>query len=407
MATPTLNDFLTALNNFTGDATTGGTTEQRRKIWAINLAKDYLLSLVGLPASEVTTPISYLDDQNKYVLPVGISEPISLRYDEAQGQADVNKANNARRKWEFMRSDELYLYQDLQASDIVYFGIDYANNSNQVVIITDNIVPSFQISAADDTTEWATLGDASALAVDNSVYKEGLGSLSFTITYSSGKAIVQFSLGTPTDYTNYLSTGVFSFDLFVQILTGLNAVAVQIGSDAPGGTLSNYWKMSTTTQADGSAFAASVWNSLSTNWANATMTGSPNITQIQYVQIEIDIANTFPTTTLWRIDDLELHNPDAMLFKYYTDQIVQDASSGLMKKDFVANGDKASFASIDQSIVNVVAAIAAGVYRPTSLNQDGSVANAIAKQGIANLQYRFPKKTLDLMERLRTVTRSS
>lgn len=403
MAAKTYNDILNSLNNFVGDASVGGTTEATRKMMLINTAKDYLISMIGLPASEVAQEISFIDNQNIYAVDDGMLEPISLRYNEAQGQGSNNKRQNANRDFEYLRTDELYALQQRQANDIVYWGMDYGQNDNDIVIITNNIIPSQQINSFDQLTSLYALGDASNLALDTNVYKEGNASTSFSINYATGKAYIQYQLDGPTDFTPYLNTGVFNFDLYIQGSTGLNGVSLQMGSDAvssvsPSPTFSNYWKMTTT---NGSL----AWNTISLDWADAVMTGSPDVTKINYFQIEFDIDNTFVNSTLWRLDDLKLYAPDSVLFTYYTGNVVQDGTTAAMKSDFENSNDIASFASIDPSIIRTVAALAAQMYKPTSLSQDSSFIKEIADQGVANLTYRFPKKVLPYMGRFRTIRR--
>ncbi len=393
----TLNTILGEVSSLLGDATVGSSTETTRKTLAVNMAKDFVLSQIGLPSSEITYSFLYTENVVVYPLPFGYVDKIMLRYDETKGTGDNNERSNWSRKFEYVNPQEFYPVQYRQAYDIIYWSVDYVNGTPSLLVNTRNIISKLTIDQADSTNFWTLLGDGSNLRVDNVVYTSGLGSLEFDINaVTNGYVTLQKNLTQqPSDWTVYENNGVFTFDEYFQSVTGFTGISVNFGTD-----LSNYWSISTTVDKNGNA-PADGWTSFALSWANATMVGSPDVKNIKYFWITMTYGGTLVPTTDWRIDNMCLYNPDAMVFTFYTDQVINSKGTGTMTNVFSDPNDVATFLSMDQSVKNGIEYFAAMMYRPQAEGMDNSWLQQMATTTLATLKVRYPKKLVNYLFRLR------
>lgn len=149
------------------------------------------------------------------------------------------------------------------------------------------------IDACDAVTGWAVAGDGANLATGTA--KRGTFSVQFDVDVSV--AGTDFTTLTKTvgsvDITNL--KGYLTFWLFVPtgFNTNLTSVKIQYGSDS-----SNYyeWTLGGLTEND--------WNYILIEYADATTTGTPVDTAMDYFQLRIDYANTYTDKVGIRLDSI-------------------------------------------------------------------------------------------------------
>src|ERR1039458_10165794 len=119
-----LNQLLVETSSLLGDATVGSATETIRKTFAINMAKNMILSSCGLPASEIKYQFPFTENVAAYSIPFGYVDKIMLRYDETKGINNNNQMANRHRHIEYVNPQEFYTLQYAQANDMVYWSVD-------------------------------------------------------------------------------------------------------------------------------------------------------------------------------------------------------------------------------------------------------------------------------------------
>lgn len=152
-------------------------------------------------------------------------------------------------------------------------------------------------------------------------YVEGIGAVGFT-TVS----------GTMTGGTLTLPSGMTAIDLaaiedhslymwvYIPFATGLTSIALKWGSSS-----SAYWSRTVNKQHDNCAFHVG-WNLLRFPWADATETGSPDVTAVDYLQVTIIKGSTNTAETGWMIDGITAHKDSLHDVIYYSEYGWQDAN---------------------------------------------------------------------------------
>jgi len=387
----TLTNILNLLNYYLGRFVADTPEEKTQKIRALNIAKDILISQLGLPSSERTTTINFVEEKEVYRLPNDFTEPIALYYDETQSSIYVNA--NRTTKFEFVFPEEV---KNLTlAREIVYWGIDNADGSKKVLIKAFNTRQPMLIDECDTTDNWTALNDATNLTIDSVRFKTGAGSIKFKIDKTlSGvaRASLKFTPPIALDLSSWVNNANFFINLYIVNPTGLSSVTLKWGSSA-----SDYYYKTETTNADGLTPQANSWNEFIFSWENATVVGSPNISQINFFQIDIDYnETTFVSPQYWNLDTLKLFSQDRFILRYYSNLMVRDATTGNLKKDFENDNDVGVFAELDPQLGNDLARFAAIKYRvfvETQVGQDTAFLTNINTEILENLRLRYPKRT--------------
>jgi len=387
----TLAEILNLFNYYLGRFIPDTPDEKTQKIRALNIAKDILISQLGLPSSERTTRINFVEEKELYVLPSDFVEPIALYYDETQ--SSIYSRTNRTTKFEFIFPEEIHSLT--LAQEIVYWGIDNSDGSKKLLIKAFNTRRPFIIDDCDTTENWTALNDATYLVVDRVRFKTGAGSLKFKIDKTlSGvaRASLKFTLPMPLDSGSWVNNGNFFINLYIVNPTGLSSVTLKWGSSA-----TDYYLKTETTNADGLFPQANSWNEFIFSWENAIAVGSPNPSQISFFQIDIDYDESqFVSPQYWNLDTLVLFSQDKFVLRYYSNLMVRNASTGNLKKDFENDDDVAVFAEMDPSLGDLVARLAAVMYRPiveTQTGNDTAFLSSINTEILEAYRLRYPKRT--------------
>lgn len=133
------------------------------------------------------------------------------------------------------------------------------------------------------TTGWTASGVATGLTTDSTVYYQSPASLRFNLT-GTGAGILTKTLANPIDLTTYEGVGVVFLAIYAPSVSALTNIQVKIGSDS-----SNY-SLVTATAAFLGAFQANEFALVAFDLANATNTGTPDFSAIQYVQVTENVT---------------------------------------------------------------------------------------------------------------------
>lgn len=214
--------------------------------------------------------------------------------------------------------------------------IKWARETAYLVIKNDSLTAKQQVNDFESLTDNGTLaisGDGSALAVDQTVYTQGLNSVSFTVTASGGSTTITITGMNQMDLTDVLSKGRFFVDLQCPSAntTALTSVVLRIGNDA-----SNYYSMTATTRHRGDTILGG-WGLLSFDATGKTTTGTVTDTEIDYAVLIITHGTSGVNGT-YRMDNLFGALGSYYQLPYYSLNNVKN-DAGTYQEKVTATGD--------------------------------------------------------------------
>lgn len=175
---------------------------------------------------------------------------------------------------------------------------EYQNGTPIIRISSKLPTQQIIIDPMNSTTGWVTGGTASGLAQDTTVFYASPASLRFTLT-GSGAGTLTKTLTNALDLSAYEGIGVTFLAMRMPQGTDpadLTSVAVKLGSDS-----GNYAEVTATEGFLGS-WTAGDWLLVAFNFANAVTTGTPDWSNIIYVQVVFNHTATminFNVGGLW------------------------------------------------------------------------------------------------------------
>lgn len=163
---------------------------------------------------------------------------------------------------------------------------------------------------------WGPFGDVTAGDVykDESNFVEGSGSIRFNINAAAGTTagIVNTTLNSSDMSTYFSQNGNAYVWAYITSTTNLTNFKLRLGSSA-----SNYNTMTTTTQADGTAFVVG-WNLIAFDLSATSLTGTPVNTAITYSAIYMTKTSAKVSETAYRFDFLVLRRGQVNNLYYYS-----------------------------------------------------------------------------------------
>lgn len=231
-------------------------------------------------------------------------------------------------------SDDRNLRNPLGPSDFEKIAIEFDNGNPYLMVRMiegKSTVDINKCNTYDGDGTWVIGGDTSEVRTNNQNFRSGSGSVEFL---SAGAAtdvtVTNSTILTPLDLTDYLNKGIATLELEILSTTMPDDVELRWGSDS-----SNYYSVTVTARHNGLAFKEG-WNSLGFNWKDVTVTGTPVITAIDYV--EVTVNNTAALAATYRLDNIVMSLGRDCTLKYYSDYLVV-ADDGTRKAEFTVTDD--------------------------------------------------------------------
>lgn len=197
-----------------------------------------------------------------------------------------------------------------------------------------------QIEAVSTNGIWATGGTASGLAVNNTNFVQGAGSLQFNVT--SGAAYLENSTMSDVD----LSTVVNQSSLFVWVYvpTGASLASVNLRW---GSSSSNYYSETVTQNQQATAFANG-WNLCQFIWSTASTTGTPDTTDINYARVTLNITGTM---TGCLVNGLSSILGSILEYEFYSKYLFRDSTTGIFQETVT---DDSNLINLDTETFNLL-----------------------------------------------------
>lgn len=203
-----------------------------------------------------------------------------------------------------------------------------------------NGVPIIRINAPfpnqDDTLDpctsvgnWVASGTASGLAQDTAVYYQSPASLRYSLT--TGAGILTETLSSSINLSSYQGVGVAFLAIYMPSnASNLTSITLKIGSSS-----TNYNSVTVTAPFIGS-FTSNLWQLVAFDFANASTTGTPNWSAINYLQITDNVTGTI---TNMRIGDLFISQPTPSQILFQSAAIFLPSGSTTPLTTITANTD--------------------------------------------------------------------
>jgi hypothetical protein len=209
-------------------------------------------------------------------------------------------------------------------------------NETPFLILSEENSSKVGVNTCESLTDggtWAVTGDGSALSLDSQIYTSGNASLRFTVTASGGTTTLTCTSLSRLDITEFLTEGRLFLDPQTPSTNSvaLTDITVRIGTDA-----SNYYSASATTRHRGDTILNG-WGLTSFDITQATTVGTPDSTDIEYLQIIFNHGLTGVNGT-YRLDNIFLATGIYYKIPYYSKYNVKDAS-GNYKERITATDD--------------------------------------------------------------------
>lgn len=373
-----------------------------RGIRAINSAYAMVMNVLGLPGSEREYIFQFDETQPRYVLPVDYAEAISLGFNGNFGQNwdypwRAGRIGNFRYRPVELLSNGGWGYGWYGSSrwnlnwGSGVFGDYMALGFWQMYILGCNSLSPVGIDtfSSDNTINWLPTDDANNVTTDIFVYQYGGASLKFDIfqNVATRGTLTSTNRGT-FDFTSQqaATTALFKMWVYIPNVTDFDSISLKFGS-AP----ADHYVSTVTTQEDASPFVVG-WNMVAFPMDGAVVIGTPDITQIDWFQVNFDYDALYVPTDGFRMSWLRLIVPDPLTLTYYTSYKGKE-TGGAFIRDFTDVTDTMLFGDMDSALQEVIAIQAAVLLNPQILVEDINVRRSY-EQFTKIFKARYPRKRI-------------
>ncbi len=358
------SDLNILLNTFIGDSSTDRISAAERLAFHTE-ATFWLLEELGNEHMVDSYDLSFVNGVHQYKITSAVAD-LLVGADLRQPEEDHYMS--------FTRKSSRELAEELGNAQITRsWAIDRYDGDSYLMVSHKTPNPSFQIATFDTLTAdgggstWtvdAATSDATNATADSIEFKQGSGCLNYDLDVSqdgTNRGTVYNDYTTTLDLSQHEDLSSFIFRVYIPDVTYTTSYTLTWSSDASGtpGGLTNYWSASVTTAANGTAFVNG-WNRIKVDWPDATMTGTPDASVIQYLQIDVNYGASQGDDTDYRIDDMYITKPETLKFHYVSAYLGVD-TNGTDINAFTATTDVPFFSGVYDSYKHVVAHKAASL----------------------------------------------
>lgn len=367
-----LSPVYNQMNDYISNYTVGN-VDQDQRLRALNRAIEDVHRRLGLTCDETIFNFQYTQDNMFTDLPVDFDEPILLYY------VKNNYNLGGQSGWQWNQYTRLLQTSGvgsglgwgqgypLSAYGQKWFSSTNINGLKQLMQLGSNLVQGGIINPYNTTNLTTATGDATTLAVDNNVFINTGGSLSFTIDPNLGNGyggILTTGFGFMSVQQALKQFGVYKVYSWLPT-TKISSIQLILTSST-----GNYYTFTATTQDDGTPFIDSndngIWNRTQFKWGAVSITGSPNSQEITSYEFRYNEGAGFGSSAIpfFRIDDFYLVYPDNMNLIYYS-QFKGTSADGLTDKIILDSlDDLPNFMQFYPDFQNMVALRAAYILMP-------------------------------------------
>jgi len=211
----------------------------------------------------------------------------------------------------------------------------YSSGVRTIRISAPNVQNGILLNAADGTNTnglWTAVSSATNLQNNNLYFTDNsYGSISVTLPAGGSSGGFVNSTSSSVDLTNNYINGDLFLWVYLPNASVFTSVDLAFGSSA-----SNYYHKTETVDSQGNAFVNG-WNLIAFAWADATVVGSPNYTNITYQKVLFNYNGTLQTqvciSQIWnRLG--AIYNIEA-----YSKYLFRDGTTNAFKEKVTAQSD--------------------------------------------------------------------
>ncbi len=187
---------------------------------------------------------------------------------------------------------------------------------------------------------WAVGGTASNLAVNNTNFAQGSGSLQLDVT--TGAAYIENSTMTAVNLSQVVNQSSLFTWVYVPTGATLTSVELRWGSSA-----ADYYARTVTSTQQGTAFVNG-WNLCQFQWSGATTVGSPNSSAINYGRVTLNVTGSM---TACLINGMDSILGTILNYEYYSKYLFRDAITGAYQETVT---DDSNLINLDTESFNLL-----------------------------------------------------
>lgn len=384
----TVASIQTPYNTFIGDTSTDRVSAAER-LQYFTESTMWLQTELDNDHSIRTYSVSYFDTVNYYKINAALTdvfESNALRRATSESGVDLTRKD--------AREVAIDISENAQEST---YALERRDGNLYLAINHDSKYTALQVSSFDSLTAnggtWAadtTNSDALTPTIDTVDGSNGTtGCLTFDITVAqsgNNRATIYNSGLTQENLTDEKDLSTWLLDVKFPSVTNITSVTFYWGSDS-----SNYWSVTSTTNYDGGAFTADFLNTVKFTWLGATKTGTPDVTAIDYIRIDVNYGAGQADATAFKLDNLRLVRPEVLTL-HYTSWNVGTNSTGTQLKVFTATTDIPYFSGqYDQYLYAVAHKAAALTFRALRLYSESEREESEAVNEMTRVRKIIPK----------------
>lgn len=193
------------------------------------------------------------------------------------------------------------------------FNIQHNTGVKSLRIEAPTLPAPVVMSGTGSTTGWSVTGGASDLSVDSTFNVAGSGALQFNFNGVSEGSLKNTTLP-PIDLSEHLGISTLFLWAYMPIVSsdsGDDSITLRWGPST-----TDYWSLTSSAQADGTAFKAG-WNLVAFPWASADTANAPgDASDVSYV--EVFIPDTVAAETGYKICNITSALPKYLEMVYYS-----------------------------------------------------------------------------------------
>jgi hypothetical protein len=387
----TLSSVLTNTNTYLGDASTDRVSDAER-YQAVTEATAWLLEELGNEHMVDTYDLDYLDTVNYYKVTTPLAN-LLVGADLRQGERDQVQS--------FARKSAREMAEEIgRESKDRAWGLDRHDNQAYLAITFPSKYQAQVLSSMNTITDGGTWtadttgSDATNLTTDTNEFKHGAGSLNFDLDVSQSVgnyAVIYLPDASSRDLSQYEDLGSFLYEVYIPENLYTTSLTLTWGSDtgATPSTKANYWSATVTTDVNGNALADG-WNTIKVDWANSTLTGTPDSSAVVYYEFRVTYGASQADDTDYRLDYFRLVQPETLTFHYISWKVGTD-TNGTDITAFTATTDIPFYSGQYDQYRYAVAHKAASIlyYSALRLPDQGAIELGQAQQALDRYRKNF------------------
>jgi hypothetical protein len=251
------------------------------------------------------TAIKFFNDEYDYTAPSDLK-------DTALIDVIPQKLRKSSERYRLVRTEDFDRKKSFNGNIVTVFDADNGRRLRFSGSVDDIPLTIASLNATDSGGgTWSAFGNASGVTADTINYVQGGGSLSFDLTGGGTTSGIVNSTLTSVDLSRYTVDGAVFVWVYILSTANITNFIIRLGSSD-----SAYHQVTTTTQADGTAFVNG-WNLLRFDMANTSDTGTPTDTAITYCALYMT-KSSGKTGNNYRFNFLQIHDGEYAQVYYYS-----------------------------------------------------------------------------------------